>query len=149
MEGRIVLVPKYLARIGEKFQFLEYSDRCFECKYRAACIEGLIPGRVYIIKGIKDKELECPIHGPMVPARVFVSDVEVAIPAKIAVKGATIIYNRPWRCGSLTCKYYPVCFPIGVIPGDKIRIEEFLGEIPSCEHFSEKRVSCRVRVKET
>ncbi len=149
MEGRFVLVPKYLARAGEKFQFVEYSSRCFECKYRAACVEGLVPGRVYLIKDVKDKELECPIHGLMVPAKVVVSDLEVAIPAKIAVRGATIIYNRPWRCSSLTCKYYSACFPVGVIPGDRIKIEELLEEVPPCEHFDEKRVSCRVKVKET
>lgn len=124
MTRRITLLNEKFARIGYRFVFEGAAQACSECRYYKVCIQNLEQGRVYEVKEVRDRRLECKAYGiTVVPVVVVEPDIEALIDKRIAIEGAIITFNYP-NCNELNCPNYKKCFPKGLKNGDKVRILE-------------------------
>ncbi len=120
----ITLIGKKLAKPGQ--EFIHYgtgkSKECFGCKLRKVC-DNLEVGRRYVVKSSMNKPHEkCKIHeeGVML-VEVELADIKAFIPTRQAVEGAVITYMKP-SCPRLICEYSDLCFPEGIMDGDRCEI---------------------------
>jgi hypothetical protein len=89
-------------------------------------------GRVYRVVRLRKKIFPCPLHEEGVRVvEVVESEISAAIPQKIALEGAVIIF-RPEKCEKITCLNRNLCFPIGLFDGDRCEIVEVEKKI-DCE----------------
>lgn len=139
MSERVVLVPSYLAHQGESFIFVSPASECKRCRHRPACVEGLVPRRVYRIVETREKTFECPIHGEMRPVRITISDLRAALPERIAIEGAIVNFH-PIECDDMRESVYDLCNPPGVRPGDRVLIKKVEGILGDYE--GERLVLC-------
>jgi uncharacterized protein (UPF0179 family) len=124
--------------IGEKqnktgFEFVyngptNMQFECRDCKLKAVCF-NLEEGRTYKVVKARDIHHDCKVHEEGVRAvEVERIAVSMALPAKVAVEGATIAY-QPIECKNLACEYYRLCHPWGLKPEQKLKITKMSNEI--------------------
>ncbi len=139
LETRKTLVPTVIASKGKAFLFKGPAEVCHRCNWRAACVEGLEPGRVYDIVEVEPrKKFNCKLGVEMTLVTIERAHLIVALPSKKAVIGATIYYQRPRKCDRILCPYYDKCNPDGIYEGDRIRILREVGKI------EENKVDCDI-----
>jgi len=127
---RKTLVPTAIAVEGSAFLFKGPTETCQKCNLRAACVEGLEPGRVYSVLEVEPKKkFKCKLGVEMTLVSIERAHLIVALPSKKAVIGATIYYQKPKRCNNVLCPYYKECNPDGVYEGDRIRILREVGKV--------------------
>ncbi|OYT60348.1 hypothetical protein B6U71_00955 [Euryarchaeota archaeon ex4484_178] len=135
----ITLIGKALAEEGLEFQYRGPLMECRTCKLKNVCF-NLDEGKWYRITKIRDKEHDCKIHegGKVVTVEVEEIPVPIIISAKNVVEGETITY-KPVSCRDTKCEYYPLCHPIGLREGDKIKIVKVLENV-ECDKKNLKKV---------
>ncbi|MGC9019790.1 MAG: UPF0179 family protein [Candidatus Methanodesulfokora sp.] len=142
MSERIILVPSYLAHQDESFIFISSASECNKCKHRPACVEGLMPGRVYRIIEVREKTFECSVHGEVKPVKITMSDLRAALPEKIAIEGALVNFPSI-KCNDMRKRMYDLCNPPGIKPGDRVLIKKIEGVLG--EYEGERLVLCVIR----
>lgn len=133
----VTLVGKKQARKGFKFVFSAPSAQCENCEYGRVCVEKLKPGRVYQVVRLRENVFPCPLHeGGVRVVEVVEAEVSAAIPSKLAVEGATIVFKSP-ECETALCENATLCYPVGLKNGDKciiVKVEEKLSCIEGFSH---------------
>jgi len=121
---RITILGVGCARIGYKFYFSGSVAECSGCQYSDVCMKNLEPGRVYVVRQVKDKELPCRIHeGSGRVVEVEESDVEAVLENRLAIQDAVITF-APMICLNMICRSYEKCVPIGLLAEDRCKIVE-------------------------
>ena len=115
----ITLIGKDLAKKGQEFVFLGSTDDCDDCRFKSSCVESLEINRKYIVKDVKDSELNCPIHdgGKVVPVDVELAPIQLLTSSKNIFEGSTFTYELP-DCEE-KCDFHDLCFPEGLHDKDK------------------------------
>lgn len=129
MGRKVTVVGEAQARVSYAFVFNGPANPCFKCKYYKACLEGLERGRVYVVRNVLDKVLECTLHsgaGRLVEIEEGV--IEAAVEAKKAILGALIEF-REVECGNQACGNRGLCNPVGLRDGDRCRVVEAGGKV--------------------
>lgn len=124
----ITLVGETQARVGNRFYYLGPQLECRECKLRTVCF-NLEQGRQYEVVGVRDTHHDCEMHEDGVRV-VEIKKVPtmVVIPKKTAIEGSVITFEES-DCGRMSCSNYRYCHPTGIKTGDKLTIEENLGNV--------------------
>jgi hypothetical protein len=128
----VTLVGSTVAEVGYRFIYHEVED-CLKCRYKSVCTGKLYEGRVYEISSImKTKQkIICPIsEEEMVLVEVVLANILATVSNKKAVDEIITLW-RPPQCDNEGCIYRSVCFPSGLVKGDKVRIKKV-----------DKRISC-------
>jgi uncharacterized protein (UPF0179 family) len=131
----ITLIGKEIAKKGTSFIFQGAAEECETCRYKSTCVNSLEVGRKYTITEVKNSEHRCPIHGEgkVTPIEVELADIEMLFDSKKVFEGSHFNYEEP-ECSIKDCKYRYLCFPEGLVPGDKVMIAKDLRESPeNCE----------------
>jgi hypothetical protein len=132
----ITLISAKQARKGFKFVFHTSSAQCENCGYYHVCIESLESGRVYQVTSLRKNIFPCPLHEEGVRVvEVVEAKALTAIPSKLAVEGATIVFKTQ-LCKEITCKNAVLCRPVGLVDGDKCIIVEVKGKLDCIEGSS-------------
>jgi len=136
----ITLISRKQARIGKVFIHRGTGSVCEECNFFRVCIGNLEVNRVYEITGLRDKYLPCRLlNTEMQVIEVKQSNIETSIPAKLAVEGATIIFETP-KCRFEECMKSELCFPEGLKDGDYCKIIKVMGNVQCPSNFFLKTV---------
>jgi uncharacterized protein (UPF0179 family) len=131
-EGKIVtLVGATLANVGDEFIFLGASEKCEECRLKKSCT-NLEVGRRYRIERVRNEiKHDCYIHeGGVRVVEVIEPPVKVAIEAKLALKGAKIVFDSV-DCEETDYELFDLCHPLGLKEGDRCTILDVIGDVPS------------------
>jgi uncharacterized protein (UPF0179 family) len=123
--GIITLVGKQATRAGYSFVFSGQSKECRECVLRKVCCDKLELGRVYVITKVRDKLHNCPLHEEVQLVEVEEAPVKVAAPSQRLFEGAIFTVQLD-TCDQWDCPNRDVCFPTGLIEGDRVQIEEII-----------------------
>jgi len=125
----ITLVGFSQAKKGYMFIHRGASPKCEGCEYIRVCVENLEPGRVYKVVGLREKTLYCKLAGENVRVvEVVESEIEAAIPSKLAIEGATILF-QPQECDVEDCENFELCIPKGLLKGDRCEIVKVTGSL--------------------
>ncbi len=139
----VTLLPDYMIERGARFLFIGEADACSSCKFRSVCTGSLMEGRLYeVVSRAAKKRFPCEVHGVVVPARVKLAELEVALPVRLAREGEIVKYEPP-RCREGECDLVDECRPSGLLAGDRIMVISVGGRI-DCPR--EDRRLCRVRL---
>jgi uncharacterized protein len=124
----ITLIGEDLAETGLSFIYGGPAKVCESCRFKASCIDSLEEGRKYTITNVRDITQKCPVHeGGIVKAvEVELADIEAFLDSKKVFEGSNISYE-PLNC-DIDCIYHYLCFPEGLIKGDKCIIIKDLGK---------------------
>jgi len=124
----ITLIGEYLAEVGLSFIFDGSAEVCESCRFKASCGDSLEKGRKYTITKVKNITQKCDIHdgGTVKAVEVELSDIEALIDSKKAFEGSNISYDPP-DCDIDRVNSH-LCFPEGLIKGDKCIIVKNLGK---------------------
>lgn len=122
-KGIVTLLGYKQSREGFKFIFNGSSDLCPQCERRKVCLENLEEGRVYEVIEVHKNKFPCAVHGEVCVVKVVESDIEAAVPVKMAIEGSVIAYN-PQDCSDYECSNFHLCIPKGLVKGDKCKIME-------------------------
>jgi hypothetical protein len=115
----ITFVGAKQAKRGFKFLVAIPPTQCEKCEYHHVCIENLEVGRIYEVTCLRENVFPCPLHDEGVRVvEVVEADISAAIPSRMAVEGASIIF-RLHECGENLCKKVDLCRPVGLMEGDK------------------------------
>jgi len=141
----ITLVGVKQARKGLEFLHEKPSEKCETCEYYRVCIGNLEVGRIYRIVGLREKVFSCPLHeGGVRVVEVVESEISAAVPQKIALEGAVIVFQQR-MCENFACKNRSLCFPAGIYEGDRCKIVG-LGEKIDCEIGDSLRIAKLKRI---
>jgi uncharacterized protein (UPF0179 family) len=131
-EKIVTLVGAMLANVGDEFIFLGASKKCEECRLKKSCT-NLEVGRRYRIEHVRNEiKHDCYIHeGGVRVVEVIEPPVKVAIEAKLALKGAKIVF-KPADCEETdNYELFDLCHPLGLKEGDRCTILDVIGDVPS------------------
>lgn len=144
----ITLIGEDLAEVGLSFIFDGPAEACESCRFKASCVDSLEKGRKYIITKVKDITQKCPIHdGGIVKAvEIEFDNIEGFLDSKKVFEGSNISYNPP-SCDA-ECIYNHLCFPEGLVEGDKCIIVKNLGksEVDCIKGFSLTKVCLKLHL---
>jgi uncharacterized protein (UPF0179 family) len=129
---KVTLIGKELAKTGLEFIYEGTIDDCGSCRLSKAC-NNLKKGRRYRIVGVRPTEHSCAVHlNGARSVEVIDSPIPVLINADMAIKNTRIRYE--FSCNKTQCPNYELCFPPGIIEGEKYIVVEVLGKNPeACE----------------
>ena len=115
----ITLIGKNLAKKGQVFVFLGPADECKNCRFKSSCISNLELNRKYVITKVLENEQNCPIHsdGKVIPVEVDLAEIELLTNSKNIFEGSIFTFEE-LDCDE-KCEYHDLCFPDGLIKGDK------------------------------
>ena len=125
----ITLVGTNQAKEGFKFLHRGSTDKCEGCQYVHVCSLNLEPGRIFRVVGIRDKTLYCRLSEEnMRVVEVVESEVEGTVHSKQAIEGATVLF-QPLDCRVEDCENSQLCFPKGLIRGDRCEVAAVIGRL--------------------
>jgi len=129
---KVTLIGKELAKTGLEFIYEGTIDDCGSCRLSKAC-NNLKKGRRYRIVGVRPTEHSCAVHlNGACSVEVVDSPIPVLINADMAIKNTRIRYE--FSCNKTECQNYALCYPPGIIEGEKYVVIEVLGNNPDiCE----------------
>jgi len=117
----LTVIGKRLAKKDVIFTFMGSLSDCKECKVKNICFH-LEEGRPYRIISSRDVLHDCTVHEEgVVVVEVEPVPLEMVIPKKQAIDGSTITIELA-TCRHRGCDHYRLCFPIGIITGQKRKI---------------------------
>ena len=131
---KVTLVGVTLAKPG--FECVYEGCVCAECegcRVRKVC-HNLQPGKKYRVATVRSNTRhDCPIHHEAVVAvDVVEAPVVALINADMAIVNSRISYE--FSCPRTGCRSYRLCYPDGIIEGEKYVVGEILGNAPEpCE----------------
>ena len=118
----ITLIGVRQAREGYAFIHQGSSPNCKNCGYYRVCIENLEEGRVYRVVGLRENVFQCGVHeGGVRVVEVVESDIEAALPLRMAMEGALIPFQK-LECEAISCINHEFCVPRGLVDGDRCTI---------------------------
>jgi len=123
-ERKTLITLVSLKHAVEGFTFLHKASapKCEACEYLRVCIENLERGRVYRVTGLREKTVQCGLaETAMKVVEVVESEIETAIPSKQAIEGAVISFQTQ-ECSVEDCLNLEICFPKGLLKGDRCEI---------------------------
>lgn len=129
----------------EGFTFLHRASapKCEGCEYLRVCVENLEPGRVYRVTGLREKTVPCGLaEADMRVVEVVESEIETAIPSKQAIEGAVISFQTQ-ECNMEDCQNLEICFPKGLLKGDRCEIVKVSGSLQCLQGFPLARAFLR------
>lgn len=128
-ETIITLIGTKLAKVGKEFVFKGAAKECEVCKLNKTCL-GLNIGSRYRITNIRTGEkLDCFVHDSGVCAvEVVEVPIKVAVESRKAIKGSRLVYE-PLSCTHSDCENFVLCYPSGLMQGNKFMIMNVEGEI--------------------
>lgn len=132
-KSKITLIGVQLAKPGMEFIFEGELAECEVCKVRKAC-NNLQQGRKYRITAVRSgSRHECPIHlGGTCAVDVIEAPLIALVGADMAIVNSTIMYTS--SCTKTTCRSYELCYPDGIVEGERYVVGEVLGNAPDvCE----------------
>ena len=120
--AQITLVGERQAVEGHEFVYRGPQPECRECRVKAACLNQEV-GRRYRITRVREVSHPCLLN----EERARVVEVEAAppecsVPVRATVEGAIVGYE-PLICANAACPNYRRCHPIGIEPGQRLRIQ--------------------------
>ena len=128
--AQVTLVGERQAAVGREFVYRGPQPECRECKVKAACLNQE-PGVRYRIVGVRDVRHPCLLneeHARVV--EVEPAPPECSLSSHLAVEGALVAYERI-VCANAACPNYRTCHPVGIEPGQRLRIVD-VGEELEC-----------------
>jgi len=120
---QVTLVGERQAEVGHEFVYRGPQPECGPCRVRAACLNQDL-GRRYRVLRVRGVTHPCLLneeHARVV--EVEASPPPVSLPARAAVEGARVSYERI-VCGNAACPNFRTCHPIGIEPGMKVKVLE-------------------------
>lgn len=130
----ITLIGKDIAKEGTSFVFYGPAEECLSCRFKSSCVDSLEVGRKYNIVEVRDVEQKCPIHDEGKVKVVIVENAESTILTnpKRVFEGSKFAF-KSLDCDNEDCDYRDLCFPEGLIEGDKCVFIKDLGKFKDCE----------------
>jgi uncharacterized protein (UPF0179 family) len=121
--AQITLVGERQAIEGHEFVYRGPQPACRECRVKAVCLNQDL-GRRYRVAHVREVSHPCLLN----EERVRVVEVEPAppacsLPVQVAVEGAIVGYE-PLVCANAACPNFRLCHPVGVDPGQRVRVGE-------------------------
>ncbi len=129
--AKVTIISPKQARRGYRFIFDGLASPCLPCSYLNACVGNLEVGRIYEVKNVLKKTLECRLHeerGCVVEVDEIVHHANIKPQA--AVQDALIRFE-PIECETVDCPEYGKCNPVGLRVGDPCKVVA-VGEATSC-----------------
>jgi len=127
----ITLIGVRQAREGYAFIHQGSGPNCKNCGYYRVCIENLEEGRVYRVVGVRENVFQCGVHeGGVRVVEVVESDIEAALPLRMAMEGVSIPFERV-ECEASSCVNHGLCVPRGLVNADRCTILR-IGEKIEC-----------------
>lgn len=129
MKEVVTMVGETQASKGFRFVAASPPEVCRRCKLFSVCMERLVPGRVYEVVEVRDKQHYCELYeGKVRVAKVVEAPMELLVKAQFAVEGATIsfVYDE---CRESGCTLRSYCMPKGVERGKKVKIIKVLEDV--------------------
>jgi|Deesub1362A_J573_1020465.scaffolds.fasta_scaffold00001_279 hypothetical protein len=131
----VYLIDKNVCEVG--FRFVYHNvDACKKCGHKDLCTGKLVEGRVYEVLNIlkTKKKIICPItENEMSLAEVSLASIHTSLSTKKAVENIVTSWSSP-ICENYNCEYREICFPKGLIKGDKVRVKKV-----------EEKISCPLK----
>ncbi len=126
--AQITLVGARQAVEGREFVYRGAQPECRECRVKAACLNQDV-GRRYRVLAVREVSHPCLLN----EERARVVEVEAAppacsLPVRVAVEGAIVGYE-PLVCSNAACPNFRLCHPVGIDPGQRIRVQEIHAEL--------------------
>ena len=146
LKKKMTILGPAQARLGYLFAFKEIPTLCLACEYKKACLENLDKERIYTVKKITSKELQCILRKSKgILVEVEEADIDLLIREEIAIPSAVLTYE-PSICPE-NCLTYTLCHPLGLKSGDRYVISKVKKSV-SCPNGT-KLVSVKAhRIKE-
>ena len=128
IKPKVTLIGTTLARVDLEFIYEGESAECEGCTVMKAC-HNLKPGRRYRIVGVRKTRHACPLHLDGATAvEVVESSVPALISADMAIRNTRISFEP--SCTRESCEHFPLCYPDGLVPGEKYVVVQVLGNAP-------------------
>lgn len=135
MKEIMTLIGEGQASKGFKFVVSSPPDVCRECRLFSVCMGRLVPGRVYEVVEVRDKQHYCPLYeGKVTVAKVVEAPMEVVVKTQAAIEGAILAFSHG-ECDEKGCRLEDLCKPKGIRKGEKVkivRVLEDLSELALC-----------------
>ena len=129
MKEIVTMVGEAQAFKGFKFVASTPPEVCRRCKLFGVCMGRLVPGRVYEVVEVRDKQHYCELYeGKVRVAKVFEAPIEVLVKAQFAVEGAIISFMHD-ECMEKGCRLKGYCMPEGIPRGTKVKIINVLEDL--------------------
>ncbi len=126
--AQITLVGERQAVEGHEFVYRGPQPECRECRVKAACLNQ-DAGRRYRIIHVREVSHPCLLNEENARVvEVEPAPPEFSLPVRAAVEGAIVGYER-LVCSNAACPNYRLCHPIGIEPGQRIRVQEIGAEL--------------------
>jgi uncharacterized protein (UPF0179 family) len=116
-----ILSPKQ-AKSGYRFIFEGPTHICLSCNYLNACVNNLESGRIYEIKKVLKKKMDCELHedaGSVVEVGEIAHTVNIK--SQVAVLDALLRFE-PIECEKKDCQNIEFCSPQSLKKGDICKI---------------------------
>ena len=142
---KVTLIGRTLAKEGQLFTYLGPTPECEPCKLSKIC-QNLTPGRRYLLKKVRDKEHECPIHeqGKVIAVEVEELPLELSIPDRKALDSAVVTIDEE-GCTFRWCENNRLCRFENLPKGTKVFLTS-VHEVLSCpKGLKLKRAVAEVR----
>ncbi|MGQ9759229.1 MAG: UPF0179 family protein [Candidatus Methanomethylicaceae archaeon] len=135
MKELMTLVGRGQALKGFRFIVSTPPDICKECKFFNICMGRLVPGRIYEVVEVREKQHYCQLYeGKVTVVKVVEAPMEVLIKAQVAIEGAILAFSQE-ECDEKGCRLQGLCRPEGIRRGERVkivRILEDLSELALC-----------------
>lgn len=120
--ANVTLIGEKLAKKDYVFIYRGPLSECRDCKVKTVCF-NLEEGRKYKIIEIRSMHHNCKTHEGGVRAVEFEKlPIVIAIDVKLAEKGAKLEFDESDECNDMGCKFYRICVPPGIKPGEKYEV---------------------------
>ena len=141
--AKVTLIGVGQAEVGRVFINKGLGSRCNSCNYANVCVKNLEPERIYKIAKVRKKKLACNLHeGEMQVVEVVEAELPAAIASKLAIERAIVTFSQQ-DCHIQNCTSYDLCFPIGLIDGDRCEVSEIIENLHCSQGLSLKKVLLR------
>ncbi|MEM4204612.1 MAG: UPF0179 family protein [Candidatus Methanomethylicaceae archaeon] len=125
----VTMVGEAQASKGFKFVASTPPEVCRRCKLFGVCMGKLVPGRVYEVVEVRDKQHYCELYeGKVRVAKVAEAPMEVLVKAQFAVEGAIISFMYD-ECRERGCTLRGYCMPEGIAKGTKVKMISILEDV--------------------
>lgn len=125
----VTMVGETQASKGFKFIASTPPGVCKGCRLFNVCMGRLVPGRVYEVVEVREKQHYCQLYeGKVWVAKVMEAPIEVLIKTQFAVEGAILSFSKE-ECEENGCILKSYCRPEGIMKGEKVKIVKVLEDV--------------------
>ncbi len=143
LRAKVTLIGIGQAEVGRVFINKGLGSKCDSCNYANVCVKNLEPERIYKITKVRKKKLACNLHkGEMLVVEVVEAELPAAIASKLAIERAIVTFTQV-DCPIQSCPNDDLCFPIGLIDGDRCEVAKIIENLHCPQGLSLKKVFLR------